>query len=91
MRGRQLGDAPGIDDVAERAVRSVEERRLGADGHFLDRAANFERDLQFQPIGDAHVDRFTQPFLESRELDRDLVGAGNQIGNLKESFRVRHG
>ena len=91
VRRRQLGDAPGVDDVAERAVGGFEERRLGADGHFLDRAANFERDVELEPIGDAHVDRFTHPLLESRELDRDLVGAGNQIGNLKEPVRVRHG
>ena len=91
VRRRQLGDAPGIDDVAERAVGGFEEGRRGADRHFLDRAANFERDLELEPIGDADVDRFTHPLLESRELDRDLVGPGNQIGNLKESIAVRHG
>ena len=77
MRGRQLGDAPRIDDVAERGVAGFEQRGRGADGHFLDRAADFERDLELQPIGDADVDRFAHPFLESRELDGDLVGAGN--------------
>ena len=65
MSRGQLRDAAGVHDVPERAVRRVEQRRLGAHGDFLDGAADFERDLELETIGDADVDRFADPFLEA--------------------------
>ena len=65
VRGRQLGDAPRVHDVAERAVRGIEQRRVGADRHFLDGAADFQRHLQLQPIGDADVNALAHPLLEA--------------------------
>ena len=47
-------DAPRVDDVAERGVGGLEQRRLGADRDFLDRAADFERHVELQAIGDAN-------------------------------------
>ena len=56
VRRRQLGDPPGIDDVAERGVGGLEQRRRRRYGDFFDGAADLERDVELEAIGDADLE-----------------------------------
>ena len=85
---RQLRDAARVDDVAERGVGGLEERRIGKDGHRLDGLADAEREVDLEPIGDADLD-LTCRLLEALELGVHLIDAGNQIGSLIEADVVR--
>ena len=82
-------DAPRVDDVAERGVGGLEQRRVGGDGDRLDGPADVQRQIELQPVGDADLD-FARGLLEARQLDGDLIGAGNQVRRLEEADLVGH-
>jgi hypothetical protein len=75
VRDRQFGDALGIDDLTERGVGRLQHRRLRRDGDLFFRSAQLQRQLDLEPIVDAHFDAFAHQLLEAGELDGDAVGA----------------
>jgi hypothetical protein len=89
VRDGQLGDAARVDHLAERAAGGFEERRFSGHRDRFFGGADLERQLEPQPIVHADLDALAHQLLESRELHGDLVGAGDQIGNLEESLAVR--
>ena len=89
VRRRQLGDAARIDDVAERCVGRLEERRVGGNGDSFDGLADGQRQIDLQPVGDANLD-FTRGLLEALQLRGDLIRTGNQVRRLVEPDVVGH-
>ena len=84
---RQLRDAPRVDHVPEGGVGRLEQRRIGRDGHRLDRLADGEREVDLEPVGDADLD-FTHRFLEALQLGVHLIHTRDQIGDLVEADLV---
>ena len=84
VRRRQRRDAARVDDVAERGVGRLEQRRVGDDVDRFGRGAGGQREVDVQPVGDSQLD-FAARLGEALELGSDAVGAGDEERRLEQA------
>ena len=88
---RELREALRVHREAQVGVRLVERGPLGGDDDFLLHGSDFEHDGQVARLVDLEPHVIPDVLLETRDLDRDLVGAGKQIVDLEQAFAVGRG